>query len=55
LLGDVVFELGGKRVEHVDAIQDSLSTAKIADVLQMRLIRAGEITPVSIRLGERLR
>jgi S1-C subfamily serine protease len=53
LLGDVIFELGGKIVEHVDAIQDSLATAKIGDVLQIRVIRAGEIKPVSITLGER--
>jgi S1-C subfamily serine protease len=55
LLGDVVFEVGGKIVEHVDAIQDSLATAKIADVLEVKLIRAGKITPVSITLGERSR
>jgi len=55
LLGDVVFEVGGKRVEHVDAIQDSLAVAKIGDVLQIRVIRAGEIKPVSITLGERVR
>jgi S1-C subfamily serine protease len=55
MLGDVVFEVGGKTVEHVDAIQDSLTTAKIGDVLQIRVIRAGEIKPVSIALGERAR
>ena len=55
LLGDFVFEVGGKIVEHVDAIQDSLATAKIADVLDLKLIRAGKITPVSITLGERSR
>ena len=55
LLGDVLFEVGGKTVEHVDAIQDSLATAKIGDVLQIRVIRAGEIKPVSIKLGERAR
>jgi S1-C subfamily serine protease len=55
LLGDVVFEVGGKLVEHVDAIQDSLVAAKVGDVLQVRVIRAGENTPVSITLGERLR
>ena len=55
LLGDVVFEVGGKIVERLDAIQDSLATAKIADVLEVRLIRAGKITPVSITLGERSR
>jgi S1-C subfamily serine protease len=55
LLGDVLFELGGKIVEHVDAIQDSLAKAKVGDVLQIRVIRAGEIKPVSIALGERAR
>jgi S1-C subfamily serine protease len=55
LLGDVLFEVGGKTVEHVDAIQDSLAIAKIGDVLQIRVIRAGEIKPVSITLGERAR
>ncbi len=55
LLGDVLFELGGKTVEHVDAIQDALATAKIGDVMQIRVIRAGEIKAVSITLGERTR
>jgi S1-C subfamily serine protease len=55
LLGDVLFELGGKAVEHVDAIQDSLATAQVGDVLQIRMIRAGEIKSVSITLGERAR
>jgi len=55
LLGDVLFEVGGETVEHVDAIQDSLATAKVGDVLQIRVIRAGEIKPVSIKLGERAR
>jgi S1-C subfamily serine protease len=39
----------------VDAIQDSLATAKIGDVLQIKVIRAGEIKPLSITLGERAR
>ncbi|MGO9469575.1 MAG: S1C family serine protease [Isosphaeraceae bacterium] len=55
LLGDVLFELGGKTVEHVYAIQDSLATAKVGDVLRIRVIRAGEIKTVSITLGERAR
>ncbi len=55
LLGDVLFEVGGETVEHVDAIQDSLATAKVGDVLQIKVIRAGEIKPVSINLGERAR
>jgi S1-C subfamily serine protease len=55
LLGDVIFEVSGKTVEHVDTIQASLATAKIGDVLQIRVIRAGEVKPVSITLGERSR
>jgi S1-C subfamily serine protease len=55
LLGDVVFEVSGKTVEQVDAIQDSLDTATIGDVLRVRVVRAGEIKPVSITLGERTR
>ena len=55
LQGDVLFEVGGETVEHVDAIQDSLATAKVGDVLQIRVIRAGEIKPVAITLGERAR
>ena len=55
LLGDVLFEMSGKTVEHVDTIQDSLATARVGDVLQVRVIRAGEIKPLSITLGERAR
>jgi S1-C subfamily serine protease len=55
LLGDVVFEVSGKTVEHVDAIQDSLAAVKVGNVLRIRVIRAGEIEPVSITLGERAR
>ena len=55
LLGDVLFEVNGEMVEHLGAIQDALATAKIGEVLPIRLIRAGEIKPVSIILGERAR
>src|SRR5580658_4475106 len=55
LLGDVLFEVGGKIVEHIDAIQDSLAAAKIGDVLPIRVLRAGAIKPFSINLGARAR
>jgi S1-C subfamily serine protease len=55
LLGDVLFEVRGEAVQHLDEIQDSLATAKVGDVLQIRVIRAGESKPVSITLGERSR
>src|SRR5436190_1703665 len=55
LLGDVLFEVGGKTVESVDAIQDSIAAAKVGDVLQVKVIRAGENKAASITLGERAR
>jgi S1-C subfamily serine protease len=55
LLGDVLFELGGKAVDQVDAVQESLATTKIGQVLPIRVIRAGEIKPLSVALGERAR
>jgi S1-C subfamily serine protease len=55
MLGDLFFELSGKAVEHLDAIQDSLATATVGNVLQVRVIRAGKIEPLSITVGERAR
>ena len=55
LQGDVLFEMNQEKVEHLGAIQDALAAAKVGDVLTIRLIRAGEIKPVSIILGERAR
>jgi S1-C subfamily serine protease len=55
LLGDMFFEVGGKAVEHMDALQEAIHSAKIGDILQIKLIRAGEIVPVSITLGEKAR
>jgi S1-C subfamily serine protease len=55
LLGDVVVEVASKPVEHTDAIQDLISTAKIGDALAVRLLRAGQIKAVSITVGEKAR
>ena len=55
LLGDLLFEVRGETVEDINAIQDSLASARIGDVLQVRVIRAGEMKAVSITLGERSR
>jgi S1-C subfamily serine protease len=55
LLGDMFFEVGGKAVEHMDAVQDSIRSSKVGNILQIRLTRAGEIMSVSITLGERAR
>jgi S1-C subfamily serine protease len=55
LLGDVVFEIGGKAVTHMDSVQDAIAAAKVGDAISMRLARGGEIQLLSITLGERAR
>ena len=55
LLGDVVVEVAGKLVEHVDAIQELISTAKVGDAVAARVLRGGQIKPVTITLGEKAR
>ena len=55
LLGDVVFEIGGKAVSHMDSVQDAIAAAKVGDTISIRLVRGGEIKSLSITLGERPR
>jgi serine protease DegQ len=55
LLGDVVVEVAGKPVEDVEVIQNLISTAKVGETVPVRLLRAGQIKPVSITLGEKAR
>lgn len=55
LLGDVLIDVAGQPVEHVEAIQEFLSSAKVGQKVEVRLLRAGEIKSVTITLGERAR
>lgn len=55
LLGDVVFEASGKPLEHLDAVQDLLGAAKVGDVVEVRVVRGGEVKLVSLTLGDRAR
>jgi S1-C subfamily serine protease len=55
LLGDVLVELAGKPVEQVEAIQDFLAGARIGETATARVLRAGELKPVTIVLGEKAR
>ena len=53
LLGDVIVEIKGKPLENLGAIQNVVSDSKIGDSIAVRLVRAGQIQPLSITLGER--
>jgi S1-C subfamily serine protease len=55
LLGDVLVEVAGKALEQVDAIQDFLAGAKIGQAVELQVLRAGEIKPITIVLGEKAR
>jgi serine protease DegQ len=55
LLGDLVFETGGKAVTHMDSVQDAIAAAKVGETISARLVRGGEIKAFSITLGERPR
>jgi S1-C subfamily serine protease len=55
LLGDFVFEASGKTLEHLDAVQDLLGAAKVGEVVEVRVVRGGEVKLVSLTLGDRAR
>ena len=54
-LGDLVFEASGKTLEHLDAVQDLLRAAKVGEVVEVRVVRGGEVKLVSLTLGDRAR
>jgi S1-C subfamily serine protease len=55
LLGDVIFEIGGNATSNMESVQAVITRLKIGDVVAVRLIRSGEITSMSVALGERPR
>jgi S1-C subfamily serine protease len=55
LLGDFVFEASGKTLEHLDEVQDLLGAAKVGEVVEVRVVRGGEVKLVSLTLGDRAR
>ena len=55
LLGDVIFEIGGNATSNMESVQAVITRLKIGDEVAVRLIRSGEITSMSVALGERPR
>jgi hypothetical protein len=50
LLGDMLFEVGGKAVEHADALQDSIRGAKVGDILQIKLENLAQDWATGLRI-----
>jgi S1-C subfamily serine protease len=53
VLGDVIVELQGKAALDTDNIQDLLASAKIGDAIAAAVLRAGTLSQLSVKLGER--
>jgi S1-C subfamily serine protease len=55
LLGDVLVELGGARVQSIDALRDALGGDRIGARLPAVLVRGGQRLELTIQVGERAR
>jgi S1-C subfamily serine protease len=53
LLGDLVVELDGKRLEDTRQIQELLGAAKVGDKVTVTVLRAGSPMQLPIMLGDR--
>ncbi|HKT52058.1 MAG TPA: trypsin-like peptidase domain-containing protein [Candidatus Angelobacter sp.] len=53
LLGDLLIELGGHRLQDIESIQNVLRSAKPGQEIETRLIRAGVLAALRIRLEAR--
>lgn len=55
ILGDVLLSIAGDQVEHVEQLQDRLTSDRIGISLPVRLVRGGELREVPVTIAERRR
>ncbi|HYH98430.1 S1C family serine protease [Hyalangium sp.] len=53
LLGDVLVNLGGRKLEGVEDLLGYLADEKVGTTLQAKVLRAGELREVSLTIGKR--
>ena len=53
LLGDLLLELGGHRLQDIESVQNVLRSAKAGHEIETKLIRAGAVTALKIKLEAR--
>jgi serine protease Do len=53
LLGDLLLELGGQGLQEIESVQNVLRSAKAGQELETKLIRAGTVTALKIKLEAR--
>jgi S1-C subfamily serine protease len=53
LLGDLLLELGGQGLQDIESVQNVLRSAKAGQEIETKLIRAGTVTALKIKLEAR--
>jgi S1-C subfamily serine protease len=53
LLGDLLLELGGQGLQDIESVQNVLRSAKAGQEMETKLIRAGTVTALKIKLEAR--
>jgi S1-C subfamily serine protease len=53
LMGDVILEMDGRRMAHLDDLQGALAPDRIGRAVQARLLRAGSVIELSVIVGEK--
>jgi S1-C subfamily serine protease len=53
VLGDVIVELQGKFATDIRNLMDSVSSARVGDSVNLKIVRAGDLKELTLKLGER--
>jgi S1-C subfamily serine protease len=53
VLGDVIVELQEKPATDVRALMGSIASARVGDSVNLKIVRAGDLKDLSLKLGER--
>lgn len=53
VLGDVIVELQGKPASEARSLMDSIASSRVGDSVRLKIVRAGELKDLSLKLGER--
>lgn len=55
MIGDILLELGGKKVSDTDDVQEALDSGSVGKTIPARVIRAGGLVSLEITVGQRPR
>ncbi|MCA9863724.1 MAG: trypsin-like peptidase domain-containing protein [Thermomicrobiales bacterium] len=55
ILGDILLSIAGDQVEHVEQLQDRLTSDRIGISMPVRVVRGGELREIPVTIAERRR